>query len=113
MTKLKLLLIIIFLLTACSHFGRAYIAIKGNPYNTTPEFIALGKETFKQNCTSCHGNKENDNAPDFTAGSYSKSVGLTAANIYYGKREMPAFKDTLLEKEIWAVASYIKTLSQH
>ncbi|MCB0352659.1 MAG: cytochrome c [Bdellovibrionales bacterium] len=122
----KRLLGVAFLLLffpACSHVQKTVMAVSGNPYEGSSDLLPLGEATYKSHCTRCHGMTGLGDGPDsstltvalpnFSDGSYDKSLGLVAGNITYGKREeMPAFQDQLSEKEIWSVASYIQSLRQ-
>lgn len=113
----------VLVLSSCSHIQKTNMAIWGNPYDVNDAFVALGKSTYEQQCVACHGVNGLGNGselkanmatpPNFTDGTYDKSLGLVAANIKYGKRiDMPAFRDKLSDEQIWAVANYVKSLHQ-
>lgn len=96
------------------------MAILGNPYSDS-DLREVGAETYTLHCMRCHGaTGVGDDAegvalsvqlPNFSDGSYEKSLRLVAANIKYGKRqEMPAFKNILTDREVWAVAQYVMSL---
>jgi mono/diheme cytochrome c family protein len=116
------ILALLLLLVGCSHIQKTYMAISGNPYSES-ELRDIGAETYTLYCVRCHGAEGMGNGseslslsaqlPNFTDGSYEKSLGLVAANIKYGKRqEMPAFKNILTDREVWAVAQYVMSLKK-
>ncbi len=120
-TKILLSCVLLFL-CSCSHVQRAYMAVLGNPYEDDSQYAQTGERVYEMHCLRCHGKAGKGDGPEFTEkmanipnfndGTYEKSLGLTAANIYYGKREMPAFGETLSEREVWAVARYLRTLDE-
>ena len=98
------------------------MAVSGNPYSAS-DLREVGAETYTLHCMRCHGAAGvGDGAegvalgaelPNFTDGSYEKSLGLVAANIKYGKRQgMPAFKHIVTDREVWAVAEYVISLKR-
>ena len=121
LSHIVVFLVVTLLLSCCSHIKKANMAAWGSPYEENQEYLNIGQAVFNQQCSQCHGNSGKGNGadlptnspppPNFTDGSYSKSLGLVAANIKYGKREfMPAFKGKLTDKEIWSVAMYVRAL---
>jgi mono/diheme cytochrome c family protein len=113
---------LLLLFVGCSHIQKTYMAISGNPHSES-DLREVGAETYTLYCMRCHGAAGvGDGAegvalsvelPNFTDGSYEKSLGLVAANIKYGKRqEMPAFKNILTDREAWAVAQYVMSLKK-
>ena len=117
-----LIILCVHIFWGCSHLQRGLMAAKGSPFSESELSQELGKSVFEEHCARCHGTTGmgdrdysmliNTNIPDFTDGSYSKSLGITAANITYGKRDkMPAFNNTLSEREIWSVATFILSLN--
>jgi len=90
-----------------------------NPVAMEMESISRGKAVYLDNCAACHG----DNIDGLSA----QSVGLKTSppnlkkrikthsdgdffwKIQEGRREMPAFKDTLSEDESWEVLNYIRS----
>lgn len=116
------ILALLLLFVGCSHIQKTYMAISGNPYSES-ELGEVGAETYTRYCMRCHGVAGAGDGvegvalsvqlPNFTDGSYEKSLGLVAANIKYGKRqEMPAFKNILTDREVWAVAQYVMSLKK-
>lgn len=74
--------------------------------HTTEAEIAKGKELFETNCVSC----STDFFKDQTKMSELSSVDL-ARIVKEGNDQVPPFGATLSEDEVWAVASYLRTLS--
>jgi mono/diheme cytochrome c family protein len=106
----------------CSHIQKTVVAIQGDPFPPTSRThqIDVGRTVYTNKCTRCHGDTGlgdgsdartlSSSPPNFSDGSYTKGIGLTAANILYGKGEMPAFGEKLSEEEIWGVAHFLHTL---
>lgn len=93
----------------------------GDPYEEEDLFDE-GEKVYAIHCVDCHGEtgvgdgpKSSEiftTMPNFADGSYRKPLGLVAANINYGKRlEMPPFRKEISDREIWAVARYVRSLS--
>ncbi len=97
---------------------------KTSPLPLTGENIAAGKALFEDNCASCHGRsgvgdgeagKElNPRPADIThiLGKPLDRDDFFLWTISEGgeklKTDMPAFKDTLSEKEIWQIVQYLR-----
>lgn len=98
-----------------------------SPSGPTDELMARGKEIFGSRCAMCHGDKGHGDGP---AGKALKPPPSDIARIvavpivregylYWAVSEggakfatqMPPFKSTLTEEEIWSVIQYIKTFS--
>lgn len=90
-----------------------------NPYKVNKAFLKLGAQTFKTNCTSCHGNKGKGNGPaavalrprptNLTKKIVQKSSdGALYWKIYHGKGAMPTWGKSLKSKQIWALVAFIK-----
>jgi len=95
-----------------------------NPLSQTPEVILAGSEIYKKKCAVCHGALGLGNG--VMANSLNPSPALLAYmiqtpmsvdeyliwSISEGGKEfgtaMPAFKDTLSEKEIWEIVTYMR-----
>jgi mono/diheme cytochrome c family protein len=96
-----------------------------DPLSSTAETLERGAQIYLQNCASCHG------ASGYGDGPAAKQLVPPPANlawlghsrmagsdqyIYWAVAEggqplgtaMPAFKETLPEKDIWAVVTYIR-----
>lgn len=92
------------------------------PYSLDKDLIASGKKIFDANCQTCHGRKAKGNGPAAVALN-PKPANLTAKNVqnqklgnlYYrvsnGHLDMPAWKSSLSQKQIWAVVAYVKSLT--
>ena len=74
--------------------------------HTSEEEIARGEELFEIHCASC----STDFFQDQEKMSALSGVEL-ARIIQQGNEQMPAFGATLSEEEVWAVSSYLRTLS--
>jgi len=88
------------------------------PYGKTS--IALGKRLFLQNCTGCHGDDGKAElaviaeATDLTQPKGYKD-GTTEGELFRNIRDgagsqMPPFKDTLNEQEIWNLVNFVRSL---
>lgn len=101
-----------FYLAGCSGNGAGQSDTETRAVPNSQLFVA-GKALFDNNCAVCHGN-------DGTAGiagaaNLQLSRGTTATfvkTISEGRNGMPGFKTRLNEKEIKAVANYVRGL-QH
>jgi mono/diheme cytochrome c family protein len=82
--------------------------------STTKEELTHGAEVYEANCSECHGvdgsaNPEADlTNQDFI--SQTDSTGLYRS-IAEGKGEMKSFAESLTDEDIWAVTSYLRSLS--
>jgi mono/diheme cytochrome c family protein len=74
--------------------------------HTSEEEIAQGKELFETNCANC----STDFFKDQTAMSSLSGVEL-ARIIKQGNDQIPPFGASLSDDEVWAVASYLRSLS--
>lgn len=109
-------------LTSCTSFQKMMMISSDNPMISTPDSISMGSKLFSKNCISCHGEIGKGDGPaaqslqeppaNLQMLAKKKSANTFAANIYYGKNEMPAFKDILTEDEIWHLANYVKSLAK-
>jgi len=93
-----------------------------NPLTATPENLAAGADTFRDNCVLCHGEK------GMGDGVGAKTIKVKPANftdpklisqetdgslfwkMSQGRGPMPSWKDTLEEKERWQLVLYIRKL---
>ena len=92
------------------------------PYPIDKDLIADGHKIFKSNCQTCHGSKAKGNGPAAVAlnpkpaNLTTKAVqGQKLGSLYYrvsnGHLDMPAWKSSLSQKQIWSVVVYIKSLT--
>lgn len=97
-------------------------AFATNPIRSSPESIARGRELFRKNCESCHGQEGQGDGPaasflrkrpqDLTTLAPTPYFpdGVVAYRIANGKDVMPAWKGVLTEREIWDLINYIRSL---
>jgi mono/diheme cytochrome c family protein len=93
-----------------------------NPFPPTPQTLADAQQLFTDNCELCHGEKGEGDGPgaktikvkpaNFTDAKVM--AGETEGSLFYkmtnGRGPMPAWKDTLTEKERWELVGYIRKL---
>ncbi len=93
-----------------------------NPLKKTPDVIAAGAETFRENCEVCHGPKGDGTGPT------AKTLTIKPANftdpklmapetdgslfwkMSKGRGAMPSWEDQLSETERWQLVLYIRSL---
>ena len=86
----------------------------------SPEELARTKVLFEEKCSRCHGSDgrgktvtgEMLSAPDFTDEEWwkeGKSVKRLVTSVTEGKDAMPAFGKKLTQREIGALAAYVRT----
>lgn len=95
------------------------------PWMVTPELIAHGKEQFKNQCVSCHGDVGQGNGPA-AAGLNPKPRNFTVADgwkngrkpsqifvtLTKGLNAMPSF-GSLPSDDRWGLVHYVRTLGPH
>ena len=116
---MRIWMIFIFLiLTGCTSWKKMMVIMSSNPQEKNPATLQMGEIVYRTNCLECHGATGKGDGPlaqslavapaNLYELAQKKSAKSFAANTMYGKNEnMPAFKDTLSEGEIWHVANYI------
>ncbi len=106
---------------------------EGNPYRGNAQAISLGKSAFNQSCAACHGVDATPvggaPAPDLRQlNRYCRGIAnpvLQAAcmvdndqyfkktvqqgKVVVGVRHMPAWKDVLLQEDVWAIQAFIES----
>ncbi|MCB0406897.1 MAG: cytochrome c [Bdellovibrionales bacterium] len=120
--RVILYLSIIFLISSCTSLRKMMMIAGENPMEGHPDTVVIGAQLFSKNCVQCHADdgsgqgqlaKTLDEQPaNLQELAKRKSVKTFAANIYYGKNLMPAYKDVLSEEEIWHLANFVKSLGQ-
>ena len=98
-------------------------AFQRNPVPRTAASIARGRALFREDCAVCHGNLGRGDGPA-AAGMARRPDdlsriapppvfpdGVVAYRISNGEGQMPAFKETLREDEIWDLLNYIRSLA--
>lgn len=113
----------IFSFCACSHFRKAAWLLSSNPYPQDKASVLRGKSIYQEHCLRCHGKSALGNGPEvkelktkpsnLVKISHHKSDSSFAGHVSLGKStndEMPAFRNTLTESQIWDVTNYIYSL---
>jgi mono/diheme cytochrome c family protein len=117
---LPLLMVSFFAIEGAAHEWMApkHAANTKNPVALVENSVMNGKESYLDNCATCHG--------DNIEGLEAKLVGLEMSppnlktrigthsdgdffwKIQEGRGSMPSFKDDLSDKEIWSIINYIR-----
>lgn len=89
----------------------------GDEYARSPEHIEAGRQLFKaMNCSGCHSSGGGGMGANLMDQSwiYGGSVENIAATIVEGRPNgMPTFRGLIPMEQIWELAAYVKTLSEH
>ena len=89
----------------------------GEEYAKSPEHIEAGKQLFQaMNCTGCHANGGGGFGPALMGKTwiYGGSVENIASTIVEGRPNgMPSFRSLLAMEQVWELAAYVKSLSDH
>ena len=89
----------------------------GEEYAKSPEHIEAGKQLFQaMNCTGCHSNGGGGFGPALMGKTriYGGSVENIASTIVEGRPNgMPSFRSLLPMEQVWELAAYVKSLSDH
>ena len=89
----------------------------GEEYAKSPEHIEAGKQLFQaMNCTGCHSNGGGGFGPALMGKTwiYGGSVENIASTIVEGRPNgMPSFRSLLAMEQVWDLAAYVKSLSDH
>jgi cytochrome c oxidase cbb3-type subunit III len=89
----------------------------GEEYAKSPEHIEAGKQLFQaMNCTGCHSNGGGGMGPGLMGKTriYGGSVENIASTIVEGRPNgMPSFRSLLPMEQVWELAAYVKSLSDH
>lgn len=94
-----------------------------NPVNATRRSVNKGEVLFMNSCASCHGNNADGKGPlskslsteptNLQAMSGMHPDGDFAWKIANGNGAMPAWKDSIKQKDIWNLVNYIQSLSSN
>ena len=91
-----------------------------NPVPSTAEALAAGKESYREHCQSCHGERgdgKGDKADELSVapGDFTDARvmhrfadGELYWQITYGRRPMPEFASKLSEEKRWQLVDYIR-----
>lgn len=95
--------------------------MRKNPIPGETDSINRGKDLYRLNCMSCHGETAGGNGPaaavltpepaNLKKMSGTHSDGDFAWKIENGRGPMPAWKNILSENQIWDLVNYIQSLS--
>jgi cytochrome c oxidase cbb3-type subunit III len=89
----------------------------GEEYAKSPEHIEAGKQLFQAiNCTGCHANGGGGFGPALMGKTwiYGGSVENIASTIVEGRPNgVPSFRSLLPMEQVWELAAYVKSLSDH
>ena len=93
-------------------------ATLANPLVPDKATVTWGKQVYHNNCAYCHGQTLEGlpaedtgltkDTPNLKRSLKTHSEGDMFWKIRTGRGDMPAFKQTLSEKDTWAVITYIK-----
>lgn len=93
-----------------------------NPVKFEIKSVTEGEGLFMDNCAACHGKNATGlkpektglqkNTPNLIKRLASHSDGDFFWKIRNGREEMPSFKDSLSEIEIWHLINFVKSKSQ-
>ena len=95
-----------------------------NPVPATPENSQAAEQLYKDNCILCHGDKGKGDGlasrtsqvppANFTDAKLmsEETDGSLFWKLSEGKGTMPAWKDTLSEKERWELVNYMRKLNK-
>jgi mono/diheme cytochrome c family protein len=95
-----------------------------NAFPPTPDTLADAQQLFTDNCVLCHGEKGLGDGPGAKAikvkpANFTDAKMMAAetdGSLYWkmsnGRGPMPAWKDTLTDKERWELVGYIRKLTK-
>lgn len=79
---------------------------------TLPELVAEGEVVFNENCAACHGanGEGTGNGPGLSGNTNVESRAHVINQVLWGDSDhgMPAFSDVLDDRDIAAVATYVR-----
>lgn len=93
-------------------------AERNNPIAATSESVTQGQELFVVNCAYCHGENGRgmtaeqaglaESTPDLRKSLQRHSAGDLFWKVQNGRGEMPSFKKSLKEEEIWHIINFLQ-----
>lgn len=93
-------------------------ARRDNPIAARPESVAQGQELFVAGCAYCHGEDGRGmaaeqvglvkNPPDLRKSLQLHSAGDFFWKVENGRGDMPSFKESLKEEEIWHIINFLQ-----
>ena len=110
--------------TAAAHEWEApeEAAELSNPMTVSETTVTTGKTLYRQHCNYCHGDDMRGMtaeaaglskvAPDLIRNLKMHSEGGFFWKIREGRGDMPAFKETLTDEEIWSIVTAIKQATE-
>lgn len=100
------------------HWLAPVVEVRDNPLPATAGSVAEGEALFRENCVACHGLSRDGNGPladslssrpaDLNHMAAMHPDGDLAWKIANGRGDMPAWKDSLSEADIWNLVNYLK-----
>lgn len=118
-----LLLALSLLGLGCQLMSKTVWLLSSNPYEGSPDSVALGEPLYATQCAACHGaigigdgeaGKGLEPPPtNLRAYTADYTTSHFAARVAYGKTgnpSMPPFIGTLSEDQIWHVTNYVYSL---
>lgn len=106
--------------TAAAHEWKApeEVAELRNPMSVKEDTVTTGETLYRQHCNYCHGDDMrgmtaesaglSTAAPDLIRNLKMHSEGGFFWKIREGRDDMPAFKETLTDDEIWSIVTAIE-----
>lgn len=81
--------------------------------------ISSGKVIYEQSCSMCHGEDGSGGlpgAPDFTSPEAGDDLVSNSGEVFCviaeGRGNMPGWKETLTDEQMWQLITYLKTFSE-
>lgn len=94
-----------------------------NPFDPSPEILALGRTQFTEFCTPCHGAQADGNglvpqrgfpAPPSLLAESARNLadGAVFHLVTFGRNNMPSYRFQLTVDDRWAVIHWVRRLQQ-
>lgn len=108
--------------SAASWVAPARAAARENPVAATPKAVRRGRIVFNNNCTMCHGKAGHGDGMQARTLSkkpanlasdavQSQSDGALFWKIRQGRGDMPSTRNSMNDKDRWAVVNYLRSLA--